>query len=94
MNTPAMKPDVSKARALIRQARGLRTVYLVRRPTSSEPEITLDVPCGQTRAVALGRWPPDATPTEEELAYDIRLAMSALSGPPGRGRPGGAFGGE
>lgn len=66
------------ARRLLRQAAGLRTLYLVRRPTRPEPEITLDIPCGQTLAVALGRWPLDALPTDDELAEDIRRALAAM----------------
>jgi len=66
------------ASALVRQAAGRRTLYLVQRPLRTDPELTLDVPCGRTRAVPLGRWPLDALPTESELAADLAVAMRAL----------------
>lgn len=75
-----MTATPATARALIRQAAGQHTLYLVRRPTTRAPELTIDVPCGQTRAVTLGRWPLDAMPTDDELAEDIEAALIRLCG--------------
>lgn len=72
--------DVEAGLALIRKARGMRTLYLVRRPTADRPELTLDVPCGSTRYVRLGRWPIDCLPTRRELADDILRARQTLGG--------------
>lgn len=72
--------DVDTGIALIRKARGVRTLYLVRRPLANGPELTLDVPCGATRYVRLGRWPIDCLPTRRELADDILRARQTLGG--------------
>jgi len=74
-----MSIDIDGVLSLIRRANGRRTLYLVKTPFS-DVRATMDVPCGQSRSVRLGRWPVDSMPTRDELESDILRARQMLDG--------------
>lgn len=53
------------------------TVYLV--DTGSGPRLTTRIPCGRTNSYSLGRYPPDALPTRDELKADISHGLAQLA---------------
>lgn len=53
------------------------TVWLI--DTGTGPTLTTRIPCGRTPAYSLGRWPPDALPTDEELAADLAAGLQQLT---------------
>lgn len=67
---------MTTAEALALARTGL-TVWLV--DTGTGPSLTTRIPCGRTPAYSLGRWPPDALPTHDELAADIAAGLQQLS---------------
>ena len=58
-------------------ARTGQTVWLA--DFGAGPTLTTRIPCGRTPAYSLGRWPPDALPTPEELEADIAAGLQQLS---------------
>lgn len=53
-----------------------QTVYLADFGTG--PRLTTRIPCGKTPYYSLGRYTPDAMPTEDELAADITNGLQQL----------------
>lgn len=58
-------------------ARTGKTVWLADFGTG--PRLTTRIPCGRTPAFSLGRWPPDALPTEAEIEADIAHGLQQLN---------------
>lgn len=54
-----------------------QTVYLADFGTG--PVLTTRIPCGQTPRYSLGRYPPDAMPTDDELAEDLLAGRQQLA---------------
>lgn len=54
-----------------------KTVYLADFGTG--PRLTTRIPCGRTPAFSLGRYTPDALPTEDELRADISNGLAQIS---------------
>ena len=67
---------MTTAEALALARTGL-TVWLV--DTGTGARLTTRIPCGRTPAYSLGRYTPDAIPTEDELAADITHGLQQLA---------------
>lgn len=67
---------MTPADALELLATGL-TVYLADFGTG--PRLTTRIPCGRTNSYSLGRYPPDALPTRDELKADITHGLAQLA---------------
>lgn len=67
---------MTPAEALALARTGL-TVWLV--DTGTGPRLTTRIPCGRTPAYSLGRYTPDAMPTEAEIDDDITHGLQQLA---------------
>lgn len=56
-----------------------RTVWLVKPPYLSTPQLTTRIPCGRTVAFSLGRAVDGVLPTPAELADDLLAGQQQLS---------------
>lgn len=56
-----------------------RTVYLMKPPYLSKPQLTTRIPCGRTLAFSLGRAVDGVLPTPAEIADDLLAGQQQLS---------------